>query len=492
MSLGKVVRGSLWLYIAGIASNLLGYIYWLVATRFVDASVIGSAAAVVGTASIIGGLFSLGLSSGATRMIGMAAGREDRVGISAYFLASFIISLAIYGLVSVLLFLLPPSLIRLTREELRFVAVLILIGSGSWGGILSVLFTSTLRTEVNALASITSNLLRICLGTLLLYLNMGVTGVIGGYIIAALTLEAIYLIKCGGLVSTRRPTLYHVKELLKAGMPSYVPSLLSIAGTWLGVIGIYGLTGSEQAGTYYISYSVASLVYSLPTTLLGLMFPVLSGMEDGRKRATNRAVRLTYALIAPIAALGMAYPWVPLGLLGVEYIEGSFVLQILLIGTLVAPLNSGFSSLIYAYGRYRAVTIIGILSNLPRVLLYLPLVAVWGDLGAALSYVSGYFFAFVWILIISPRHGYKIEGRNIMPLFAIPLALAFLSSSLKLHWIFGTVFVLGSSILAYTRLSLIKKDDLREVSEGILSKRRIETVYPHAKYIMYILYGKEE
>ncbi|MEM3365329.1 MAG: hypothetical protein QXM93_02795, partial [Candidatus Methanomethyliaceae archaeon] len=61
MSLSRVIRESLWLYISSILSNFLGYVYWLVATRFVDASTIGSGAAVVGVSSLIAGLISLGL-----------------------------------------------------------------------------------------------------------------------------------------------------------------------------------------------------------------------------------------------------------------------------------------------------------------------------------------------------------------------------------------------------------------------------------------------
>ncbi|MCQ5363271.1 MAG: hypothetical protein NO482_07720, partial [Candidatus Methanomethylicia archaeon] len=63
MSLSRVIRGSLWLYISSIASNFLGYIYWLLAARFVDASTVGTGAAVVGVSSLITGLLSLGLSS---------------------------------------------------------------------------------------------------------------------------------------------------------------------------------------------------------------------------------------------------------------------------------------------------------------------------------------------------------------------------------------------------------------------------------------------
>lgn len=88
MSLGRVVRGNLWLYVSSVATNFLGYVYWMVAAKFVEASTIGSAAAVVGASSLVAGVFSFGLSSGMTRIIGASAGRNDVRGISAYFFAS--------------------------------------------------------------------------------------------------------------------------------------------------------------------------------------------------------------------------------------------------------------------------------------------------------------------------------------------------------------------------------------------------------------------
>lgn len=486
MSLSRVIRGSLWLYISSILSNFLGYVYWLVATRFVDASTIGSGAAVVGVSSLIAGLISLGLSSGATRMIGRSAGVKDEGGIGAYFITALSISLSVSASASILILLFPAGFMGLSKFEMLFVALLLIVGGG-WGSVLSVLFTATLRTEVNATASIISSLSRLGLGILLLYLGMGFVGVMGGYMTASLVSDAVYLYMCRGL-KIRRPSGTHVKELLSASMPSYIPSILGVAGTWLGVVGIFGLTGGEQTGTYYMAFTIASLVYSVPSILLGLMFPVLSGMEDGRKRAANRAVKLTYALIAPISALGMAYPSVPLGLLGESYTVSAGVLQTLLLGAFVAPICSGFGSLIYAYGRYKLVTLLGVIGNIPRVILYLPLVALWGDIGAAIAYITGYFSSFFAVVILSRRVGYKIGAKESVMLIGTPIVVAAVANLTGIHWVGGTIMVISVSVFAYARLKLITREDLRELSEAVLTKRQLQAIYPYTKYIMSILY----
>jgi len=379
---------------------------------------------VVGVSSLITGLLSLGLSSGATRMIGRSAGIRDEGGVGSYFITALTISLSTSAVASLLIVVYPDGLMGLTKFETLFVAILIIVGEG-WRSALSVLFSATLRTEVNAAASILSSIFRLSIGIMLLYMGMGFVGIMGGYITASVVSNAVYFYKCWRLnVRVRRPNRRLAKELIEASMPSYIPSILSISGTWLGVVGMFGLTGGEQTGTYYMAFTIASLVYSIPGTLLGLMFPVLSGMEDGRKRAANRAVRLTYALIAPISALGIAYPWVPLGFIGEAYTASATVLRILLLGAFIAPMSSGFGSLIYAYGRYRLVTLMGVVGNVPRVLLYIPLVALWGDIGAAVAYISGYFASVVATVVISRRVGYRLEARDNAMLAGVPVLSA--------------------------------------------------------------------
>lgn len=109
------------------------------------------------------------------------------------------------------------------------------------------------------------------------------------YIVESVASDLIYFYKLRGVIKFMKPSLEPIKEVIKAGIPSWIPSLLTTAGTWLGVLGIYGLAGSNQTGNYYIAFMIASVLYSLPSSFLSLMlFPVLSGMDDGRKRATNK------------------------------------------------------------------------------------------------------------------------------------------------------------------------------------------------------------
>ncbi|MCX8182751.1 MAG: polysaccharide biosynthesis C-terminal domain-containing protein, partial [Candidatus Methanomethyliaceae archaeon] len=170
------------------------------------------------------------------------------------------------------------------------------------------------------------------------------------------------------------------------------------------------------------------------------------------------------------------------------YTASARVLQILLLGAFVMPIGSGFSSLIYAYGRYKLVTLLGVVGNLPRVLLYLPLVALWGDVGAAVAYVTGYFSVVIVVVILSGRIGYKICAKENAILAGVPIMVATAANLTGVHWIGGTIMVIAASVFAYARLRLITREDLRELSEAVLTKRQRQAIYPYTKYIMSMLY----
>ena len=296
--------------------------------------------------------------------------------------------------------------------------------------------------------------------------------------------------KLKGIVTLVHPSISAAKEALKAGIPDWIPGLVATAGTWLGVLGVYSLSGSESTGTYYIAFMIASLVYSLPLSLLTLMFPVLSGMDDGRKRAVSRSVRLTLAIICPLASVVIAYPYVPLSMLGPSYVASSLALQVLMLGAFVSPLTSGFNSLIYAYGKYRFVTLLGLSSNGSRILLYPVLVALWGENGAALSYVSGVFAASVAVSFMARKVGYSMGWGYSLIFAGIPSLAGAAVALTGLHWAIGTAAILATSLLAYTRLGLITRSDLGEITTAFLSRKQLDQALPYAKYILDVLYGK--
>ena len=79
-----------------------------------------------------------------------------------------------------------------------------------------------------------------------------------------------------------------------------------------------------------------------------------------------------YALVVsmPLVFLLLLYPFIPLALLGEDYIPAALILQILALSVVPDAITLGVTKLAYSRGEYRTVLVIGKLANVPRLVLY--------------------------------------------------------------------------------------------------------------------------
>jgi O-antigen/teichoic acid export membrane protein len=57
-----------------------------------------------------------------------------------------------------------------------------------------------------------------------------------------------------------------------------------IGSAELGTIIIFGSLGADQAGSYFISYAIFSMVAAISYSIFTIAFPWLSSMNEGRTR----------------------------------------------------------------------------------------------------------------------------------------------------------------------------------------------------------------
>jgi len=240
----------------------------------------------------------------------------------------------------------------------------------------------------------------------------------------------------------------------------------------------------------FIAFAIASIVYNLPTSILGLMFPVLSGMEDGRKRAISRTIQLSLAITAPIALALTIYPSLPLSLLGQNYVQASNILTILILEAVASPIISGYTSYVYAIGNYIHVTMIGLATNVSRIMLYVILISTLEATGVAIAYTLGTIMALVAVLPSAKGLGYRFDWVQYAKTMTIPAILTIFLSTLNIHWLIGIPILLVVSSLAYARMSIVSKADLLEISQAFMSKERMSRMYVYARPLIKLIYGE--
>lgn len=475
--IGGVVRGGFWLYGSSIVNNFSGFLYWMVLSSLAGSEVLGLTSATVGLATLFAGILGFGVDTGLRRFLGKCLGAGDSVCLSKYLWSTLFFALGIYFVAGAGFLLAGASGIGFwsySPEMLMLASVFIFM---SVSLVFSAFIVSILRTDVVFLATVIGNVLKFVVGIGLVLLGFGWIGAVIGYMfvgLAHLVLYLIYVLRTIGF----NPLLQFsaVQDVLRAGIVSWLPSIIVLSGQWLSVLFVFGSRGAIETGHYYVAYTISMFVLGISMSMLGLLLPVLSGMGDGRKRAASRVLRVSLLFMMPITVFAAVYPYVPLGLLGSEYIGASNTLRILLVSSVPLAVTACINSLVYAYGFYRMVLVIGLAQNIPRMLLYMLLVPRYSGLGAALSFTIGSCIGLFTSVYYAGVVGFKLDKRSIVIVVAVPSIIGLSSLVMGLEWFIGMLLI-GCSYPIYLRLRIISRSDLRDIAFAIMSREYVVKIY---------------
>jgi O-antigen/teichoic acid export membrane protein len=498
LSVGHVARGGVLLFIGVVAGSILGYLYWLLVSDLGGPGIVGIASIVNSLATLIGGIAGLGLSTGVQRFLGRDFSHKRTGSLNAHFWSSLVFSIVICLLSALVIWViafLNVPLIGLSETMLILTGFLVFL---SFSGVFQALFVSIIKTGSYAVSYILASLAKLVLGVLLIYMGFGWFGAVMGIVFFSLSMIALMffftlreLRRLGGV--RIRFSFRALRESLVASSVYWLPNVAALFGQQLGILvfpAVFGIQSAATAGSYFIAYTIFTIVYTLPSSFLSLMFPILSGVTDGRKQVAWRVLKICLALACPAAAFLILYPGFLLSLVGVAYVEASTTLSLLALSIIPLTLISAVTYLVYASGSYRKVLGIGLALNVPQVLLYFVLVPVYGVFGAGLSFLFGSLVGLVAAAIVSRSVQFQVSSRKIVLAVLIPLLVGFPCLKLGLGWLIGGAVILLASVLSYGRLGIVERVDLAELARGFASEKTIARASSDLNWVLRIIYGK--
>jgi O-antigen/teichoic acid export membrane protein len=251
-------------------------------------------------------------------------------------------------------------------------------------------------------------------------------------------------------------TLYHAcKSIFVASVPAWISQIIGVVGISVGTVIVFGIVGAGQAGSYFIASAIFYAVGSIRNSIFDIAFPIVSAMDDKRKRFVWRLIKMSLILTLPISWTVIVYSDEVMGLIGSDYLQASIALKILMLSMLTSTFNGGITTLVYSYGNYRKVLAIGLGSTLSRVLLYFILVPLFGNTGAAMSFTAGSIVGFVVSLIVAKKIGMNVFWKELGSILIIPTGLAFIIDYFNVNYIMGVPIVLVISLVLYFRLHIL-------------------------------------
>jgi O-antigen/teichoic acid export membrane protein len=469
----RVGKGAVYLYVENIALMLSGYVFWLVVSKITGPDVIGISATIVSFSAIITTVVNMAIPVSIQRFLGKTFANQSIQDSKVYVEASILLLIISILITTTFLVLIRSHLETLTKvylDQAFLVITIFLIVGTSMSTLLRGIIIATLNTRILPLTAIVSAVLKFVLAFVLIILGTGAYGltisvasfsVLGSLLLGFATKR---MFSSAQAPSSPLKLLGSAWMLLKGGIPNWIPNLISSLGTQLGTIIVFGAHGASNAGLYFVSYSIYTAVAAGMAVIFSITYPVLSSMTDGRKKFSWRVTKLSMLISVPFSMSILLYSKPLMGLFGEGYISGSSSLEILLFSVTPVAIMTGISNLVYSYGMYREVLVIGIAASIPRTLLYFILVPHYGGSGAALSFTIGSMIGLAVSIFVSQKNNFKISWKDTIFISVIPIGISLATILLGSHYIFSICISMLCSYLALIWLRVLRVSDIEDAT----------------------------
>jgi O-antigen/teichoic acid export membrane protein len=453
-----------YVYVDVLIGMFVGYFLWLLLSRLTTPDVIGVASTVISVSTIFTIIADLGASRGSTLFLGKSF-LEGHIDESKILIKASLLIITFGILASGILILVFRDFIF---PDISFGLILIsilMLGFAAIYNLVRFFIIAALQTQLLPLVSIISSATKTVLTIILILIGTGAIGITVGYLSAYISGSILFffllskMLKPGSELYTF--SLYRdCKKILYAGIVSWVPKVMTIMGARLGTIVVFGIAGANQAGLYFIAFSIYYVTVSITDSLYSVLLPILGAMSDRRKRLVWQATKLSLVVTLTIASAAIAYSDDIMMLFGTHYVDASMTLKILLLSVFPFTLNVGIGTLVYSYGNYRQVLALGLASSVPRIIFYFVFVPIYGNNGAALSFTLGSIIGLVVSLVVAKKVGMFMFWKELVPIVVIPAAISFTTAYLMISYLVGIPIIIVFSLATFIAIGILSKSDI--------------------------------
>ena len=452
--LGVVARESIFIYGANLIASLTGFLYWVVAAKIVSSEVLGTASTIISLTNITITISTLGLGTAILRVGAIYRNEIGRVACTALALDLVATTLVVLGGLALYVRVLGSTWLALLIVPLALVMA-------STPALRPVLI-ATRNAKYLPYTQILNAAARIGLGIAILLTTPTITGVVTGYLLGSLAITSTLL-----TIILRKKLLepsisrVHAVELLRAGIPIWLPSTIAVLGTQLAVVFTYSIRGGSEAGYLYIAQTMALAIDAARVAVASALIPSIASGSVSKGKLGD-VIRLVFALLLPVNMTLFFFPEHVLRLINPEYLAAVNPLRIYILANVTLLMIGLIATHIYATGNYRYTLLINASTSTTRVALYTILTPLYGATGAATAYLTG---TLVATTLIAPRaRGVKAPWSRMSLSLAIAILLGITLKHLTVESTLATVIAMMMYLLlvylVHIALRLLKKTEL--------------------------------
>jgi len=431
----KAARGGLFLFIGNASSTVILAVGAIVVARLLGPFSYGLYTLTVTVPVLLVALVDVGMNYALIRLPARLRAEGDHARANRLIKLGFLLKLAISTIASVVCYAGSATIatIVLNRPELApFIqlASLMIVFQAIYDATTNIFIGQDLM-QYSASVQIMQATLKGTLAPVLVFVGLGITGAIWGYVLAyaAAGLTGAMLLFTKHARSSGRPTnlaSMELRTLLGYGLPLYAAAILSVFLTQYQNIVLAHFASNVQIGNFSATWAFTAFMTILTYPITTAMFPMFSKMDPKNQRgdlvrAFVLAVKYSSLLMIPASIVVMIFSRDLIYLtFGSSY---AFAPQYLvLLSSLYLLTGVGYlilGSFLNGVALTRTVLKIGILTLAIYVPLCPALTWLWGPLGLLIAYILASAISTVYGLnrasvLLGARPDLKASGRILL------------------------------------------------------------------------------
>ena len=320
-------KNSYYMLLTSIVTSIASFLFWIIAARFYSVNEVGLATTLISAITFVAGFSTLGFNWGIIRFLPNEENKKDMVNSCLVVTAISTIGLSIIFISSAHIF--SPALTFLSSELLISLSFIIFTALVSLLEFQKRFFLASRKADYACLQSLLNNTLKILI--ILCALSLGTFGIFFSWGLSAAVafcFALFFLIPrtLTGYSPSIQFNLPSISKLFHFSFGNYIAeNLWALPRNLLPLI-IISLLSTEMTAYFYISWSVANILFLIPMMFSASLVVEGSYSQENFRATSICAIKSTLMLLLPAILAMILFGRDVLAIFGEEYAENAYLL----------------------------------------------------------------------------------------------------------------------------------------------------------------------
>mgnify|MGYP001589180310 FL=1 len=277
--MSKILRQSLWLFLAQGISRAIGFFYTIFLARSLGVENFGLYSVALAYFSLVSIISEFGFNRFLIRELSLGRLKLPQLIFNIATLRLLIAAL-LFVIFGFGLYILDPDKLRVNLALLMILAVF----PNSLAQTFDSIFVAFQKLQFSAFAIILSNIFIVFLGVILVVAKFGPTGaaialILGQFVYVALL---FLLLKSNNLELSLKASINTLREIVLGSLPYGILGVLGLLYFKIDTLMLSYLKGNFDTGIYSAAYKFLEALVFVPSSVASALFPVLARLHESR------------------------------------------------------------------------------------------------------------------------------------------------------------------------------------------------------------------